>query len=192
MAKKFPIQFISILILFILINTSYYWEGEFGIFTFLIFIILFICFFILSIELIRQLYIASKNDFTEKPRIYLIGFMILCLTLIMIKPTGIINFDKLEGENLLFAQTEGAANCTSTLKIKKDNNKFSYESICFGIEKTKGTYKIIDRIIYFNNYDKSKFNFIYGKIDKNKGFIALYRNKNDPNPFQIPIIEKQK
>ncbi|PZU84957.1 MAG: hypothetical protein DI529_10605 [Chryseobacterium sp.] len=146
----------------------------------------------MSIELIRQVYISSENRFNDKLRNYLIGFMILCLTLIIIKPTGIINFDKLEGENLFFAQAEGAANCTSTLKIKKDNNKFSYESICFGIEKTKGTYKIIDRIIYFDDYDKRKFNFIYGKIDKNKGFIALYRSKNDSNPFQIPIIEKQK
>ena len=192
MLRKFPIQFISVLILFLLINTSYYWEGEFGFLSFLIFIILFIWFCILSIELIRQVYISSENRFNDKLRNYLIGFMILCLTLIIIKPTGIINFDKLEGENLFFAQAEGAANCTSTLKIKKDNNKFSYESICFGIEKTKGTYKIIDRIIYFDDYDKRKFNFIYGKIDKNKGFIALYRSKNDSNPFQIPIIEKQK
>ncbi len=192
MAKKFPIQFISVLILFLLINTSYYWEGEFGIFALIIFFILFVSFFILSIELIRQIYISTKNRFIEKPRNYLIGFMILCLTLIIIKPTGVINFDKLEGENLFFAQAEGAANCTSTLKIKKGNNKFIYESICFGIEKTKGTYKIIDRIIYFDNYDKRKFNFIYGKIDKSKGFIALYRSQNDSNPFQIPIIEKQK
>ncbi|UQB70369.1 hypothetical protein [Epilithonimonas zeae] len=138
MLRKFPIQFISVLILFILINTSYYWEGEFGFLSFLIFIILFIWFCILSIELIRQVYISSENRFNDKLRNYLIGFMILCLTLIIIKPTGIINFDKLEGENLFFAQAEGAANCTSTMKIKKDNNKFSYESICFGIEKTKG------------------------------------------------------
>ncbi|MPT32268.1 MAG: hypothetical protein E2600_11525 [Chryseobacterium sp.] len=190
MIKKFPLQFVSVFVLFLLINTSYYWEGEFGIFTFLIFIVLFILFLILSIELIRQLYISLKNRFNEKLRNHLIVFMILCLTLIIVKPTGIINFDKFGGENLLFAQAEGAANCTSTLKVKKDSNKFSYEIICFGIEKTKGTYKIIDRIIYFDDYDKRKFNFSYGKIDKNKGFIALYRSKNDSLPFQIPIIEK--
>ncbi|MFV0140887.1 hypothetical protein OBK16_13580 [Empedobacter falsenii] len=120
---------------------------------------------------------------------YLLGFMIICLTTIIIKPTGIINFDKLEGENLYFAQTEGAANCTSTLKLK-ETNKFIYESICFGMDKTKGNYEIDKNLIYFKNFDKNKFQFQYGKINVKNNTIDLYRDINDNNPFSIPIINK--
>jgi len=185
--KEYPLQFTLTLILFLIINTSYYWEGEFGIFAFPIFIILFILFFLLCIELIRQIYISIRDKFTEKRRNFLLTFMFITLTLIIIKPTGIINFEKLEGENLYFAQAEGAANCTSTLKLKK-SNKFIYESICFGMERTKGNYIIEKNIIYFKNYDKEEFQFVFGKI--NETTIDLYREKKDKNPFSIPIIKK--
>ena len=124
MIKEYPLQFTLTLILFLIINTSYYWEGEFGIFAFPIFIILFILFFLLCIELIRQIYISIRDKFTEKRRNFLLTFMFITLTLIIIKPTGIINFEKLEGENLYFAQAEGAANCTSTLKLKNQISSY--------------------------------------------------------------------
>lgn len=187
MIKEYPLQFSLTLILFLIINTSYFWEGEFGILTFPIFIILFILFFLLCAELIRQIYISIRDKFAEKRRNFLLVFMIISLTLILIKPTGIINFEKLEGENFYFAQAEGAANCTSTLKLKK-SNKFIYESICFGMEKTKGNYVIDKNTIYFKNFDKDKFQFKFGKISNST--IDLYREKNDKNPFSIPIIKK--
>ena len=189
MIKEYPLQFTTTLILFLLMNLSYFCEGEFGILTFPIFIILFIIFFILFFELIKKIYISTKEKFAKKNRNYLLGFMIICLTSIIIKPTGIINFDKLEGENLYFAQAEGAANCTSTLQLKK-TNKFIYESICFGMDKTKGNYEIDKNLIYFKNFDKNKFQFQYGKINVKNNTIDLYRDKNDKNPFSIPIINK--
>ena len=124
MIKEYPLQFTLTLILFLIINTRHYWEGEFGIFAFPIFIILFILFFLLCIELIRQIYISIRDKFTEKRRNFLLTFMFITLTLIIIKPTGIINFEKLEGENLYFAQAEGAANCTSTLKLKNQISSY--------------------------------------------------------------------
>ncbi|MFT3919554.1 hypothetical protein [Cloacibacterium sp.] len=187
MIKNYPLQFTLTLILFLIMNTSYFWEGEFGIFTIPIFIILFILFFLLLLELIRQIYISIRDKFTEKRRNYLLTFMFIILTLIFIKPRGIINFEKLEGENVYFAQAEGVANCTSTLKLKK-TNKFIYESICFGMEKTKGNYIIKNDSIYFKNFNKNKFQFNFGIINGNS--IKLYRYKNDKNPFIIPIIKK--
>lgn len=63
MIKEYPLQFTLTLILFLIINTSYFWEGEFGILISPIFIVLFMIFFILSIELIRQVYISSRDKF---------------------------------------------------------------------------------------------------------------------------------
>lgn len=191
MIKEYPLQFTLTLILFLIINTSYFWEGEFGILISPIFIVLFMIFFILSIELIRQVYISSRDKFTNKKRNFLLLFMTLSLLLIIIKPTGIINFEKFEGKNLYFAQVKGSANCTSTIKLKQ-NNKFTYESICFGIEKTKGFYEIKNDTIHFKDFDKRKFQFKYGKINSKFNTIDLFREKNDNNPFSIPIIKKLK
>lgn len=187
MLKKYPLQFTLTLVLFLLINTAHFWGGDFGIFAFPIFFLLFILFFLLLIELLRQIYISIRDKFGDKSRNYLLAFMTLCIILIIAKPTGIINFDKLEGENLYFAQSEGAANCTSTLKLKK-SDKFIYESVCFGFDKTKGNYEIKKDSIFFRNFDKRKFQFEFGKIDKKGNNIILYRKKNDKNPYSIPII----
>jgi hypothetical protein len=78
MVKKYPLQFVLTLVLFLTINFSYFWEGEFGIFTFPIFIILFILYFLLSIEFIRQIYISFRDKFFGKTKKYtfsLYGFL---------------------------------------------------------------------------------------------------------------------
>ena len=56
------------------------------------------------------------------------------------------------------------------------------------MERTKGNYIIEKNIIYFKNYDKEEFQFVFGKI--NETTIDLYREKKDKNPFSIPIIKK--
>lgn len=83
--------------------------------------------------------------------------MSLCLLLIIIKPNGLIDFDQFEGTDRIVAQAEGAANCTSRLKLKT-NEKYILESICFGIEKSKGEYKIIKDTIYFKRTTRNSFN----------------------------------
>lgn len=186
--KKFSLQFILTLILFLTINTSYFWEGEFGLLFLIIIVIIFIIYFVLSIEFIRQLYISIKNKFSEKTRNVLLLFMFSCLTLILIKPEGLINFENLlEGENKIFAQAEGAANCTTTLKLNKDE-KFIYENICFGIDRIKGEYKIKNDTVYFNS--RKTLEYEYGIIDKDENIIRLYRNKSDTKFYGLPILKK--
>ncbi len=116
--------------------------------------------------------------------------MLSCLVLIMVKPEGLINFENLlEGEDRFFAQAEGAANCTTTLKLK-DNKKFIYESICFGIKRIKGGYTIINDTVYFNS--RKTFQYTYGIIDKKENIIRLYRSKSDNKPYGIPILRSFK
>lgn len=183
MFKKFPLQIILTTLIFLIINTSYFWESELGILFMFVIILVFIIFFILSIELVRQLYISAKNNFSEKSRNILLIFMISCLVLIVVKPIGIINFENLEGENRIVAQAEGVANCTATLKLKT-NEKFIYEDICFGIDRIKGEYKITNDTIHFKKSRKS-FQYKYGVINKNA--IYLYKNKSDKNSYALSI-----
>lgn len=185
--KKFTLQFTLTSILFLIINTSYFWEGELGLFFLIVVIIAFVIYFLLFIELIRQLYISIRDKFREKKRNILLLFMLICLALVAIKPQGLINFENLlEGGNKIFAQAEGAANCTTTLKLKENQN-FVYESICFGIDRIKGEYKIKNDTVYFNS--RKTLEYKYGIIDKNENLIKLYRNKSDKRPYGIPILK---
>jgi hypothetical protein len=187
MLSQFRLQLTLTLALFLTINMSYFWEGEFGIAFLIIIILLFIIYFLLSIEFIRQLYISVKNKFSEKTRNFLLLLMFSCLVLILIKPKGLINFEKiLDGEDKVLAQAEGAANCTTTLKLK-NNEKFVYESVCFGIDRIKGEYKISNDTIYFKNSRKS-FEYKFGVIDKDENIIKLYKNKSNRNYYGIPIV----
>ncbi|MBW8523128.1 hypothetical protein K0U91_10145 [Chryseobacterium chendengshani] len=154
--KKYSLQLTLTFLLLLLINTSFYWEGDLGILAFPAFFILFIIYFILSIEFIRQVYISFRDKFVDKPRNILLLYMSLCLILIIIKPNGLINFDQLEGEDRIIAHAEGVANCTSRLKLK-DCGKFTFESVCFGFEKSKGEYKIIKDTVYFTKTTRNSF-----------------------------------
>ncbi len=103
------------------------------------------------------------------------------------KPFGLIDFDKLEGENILIAQTEGAANCTSTLKLK-DNFVFKERIVCFGVSEIKGTYKISNDTIYFDysettSPENKKYEFaVVEELEhytENPIALKLYINKTD-------------
>jgi hypothetical protein len=74
----------------------------------------------------------------------------IALTLTFLIPFGLINFDKLEGNNVLVAEKEGAANCMTTLKLK-DDFTFRERSVCFGVTEIKGNFHIENDTIYFDN-----------------------------------------
>lgn len=141
---------ITTIFFFLIVNTTYYWEGKLGLFAFPAFLILVIIFFRLGIALIRQIYFLVKEKFADKKRLINIGLLTLALTLTFLKPFGLIDFDKLEGDNVLIAEREGAANCMTTLKLK-DNFTFSERSVCFGVTETKGNYHLQNDTIFFDN-----------------------------------------
>jgi hypothetical protein len=104
----------------------------------------------LGIALIRQVYLLVKEKFSNKNRLVLIGLLTIALTLTFLIPFGLINFDKLEGNNVLVAEKEGAANCMTTLKLK-DDFTFRERSVCFGVTEIKGNFHIENDTIYFDN-----------------------------------------
>jgi len=141
---------ITTIIFFLLVNTAYYWEGKLGFFVIPALLILGLIYLALGIALIRQIYFWSKEKFKDKTRLINIGVLTAILTLTFLKPSGLIDFDKLEGENVLVAEREGAADCMTTIKFK-DNFTFTERSVCFGITEIRGNYHLQNDTIYFDN-----------------------------------------
>ncbi len=146
---------ITTIIFFLIVNTTYYWEGKLGLFHFPVFLILVVIYFGLGLALIRQIYILIREKFRDKTQLINIGLLTIVLTLTFLKPWGLIDFEKLEGNNVLVAEREGSANCMTTLKLK-DDFTFSERSVCFGVTEITGEYHIQNDTIYFDNVSLSR------------------------------------
>lgn len=133
-----------------MINTTYYWEGKLGLFAIPAFALLVAVYFGLAIALLRQIYFSVKEKFKQNHRFILIGLLSTVLLLTYFKPLGIVDFDKFEGTDILVAEREGAANCLTTLKLK-DDYTFRERIGCFGISEIKGTFRVANDTIYFEN-----------------------------------------
>ncbi|MFA6083063.1 hypothetical protein [Mucilaginibacter sp.] len=188
---KSKLLLVSIL-LFLTINTLYFWEGILGFFAMILPIVLAITFLILTIKVFYQLYLIVKNRFEEKGRIYKTVIVILLLTLITLRPYGIINYSAFEGENLLVAEREGSANCMTTLMLK-ENHKFKMRSVCFGIDEEVGTYSIKNDTIKLNysTFTKRDKNQRFGIIKAAGKSIYLYRSLNDTIPMPLYINKNE-
>ena len=166
------------IIFFTLVNTSYFIEKLPGLWDILIAIITTLGFLVLGIILIGQLYKLFKEKLGDKSRIISTIVLIITLTVTSIFPLGVINYEDLQGEDLLVASLEGVANCQTVLKIKK-NNKFIQTSLCFGVDKWNGTHQIVGDTIKLNYIDTVDLNrkYAYGliKLTENKEYIKIGR-----------------
>lgn len=177
--------YITTIIFFLLVNTTYYWEGKLGLFAIPAFILLVAVYLGLAIALLRQIYFAVKEKFKQSHRFIFIGLLTTVLLLTYFKPLGIVDFDKFEGTDILVAEREGAANCLTTLKLK-DDYTFRERIGCFGISEIKGTYRVANDTIYFDNIELGrqeesfyKFAVIKStKFDNSKIFGDLIRYKD--------------
>lgn len=189
---------ITTIIFFLTINTAYYWEGKLGLFTFLVFLVLVVIYFGLVMAWIRQIYLAIKEKMVDKSRLLLIGLLTTVLALTFIKPYGLVNFDKLEGDNLLIAERKSAANCMITLKLK-DDFTFRERSVCFGVTEIKGNYHFQNDTIYFDNvnvgrHENEFFKFAviepskFNKVDKHFD-LTRYRSLTDTVGHELWITK---
>jgi hypothetical protein len=137
---------------FLIVNTTYFWEGKLGLFAMPTFLILVLVYLGLAIVLLRQLYFVFKEKFADKFRLLTLGLLAAVLSLTFFFPFGVIDFDRLSGDDLLVAQREGAANCMTTFKLKS-NKTFIEKSVCFGVTEIKGNYKLVHDTIYFQNVE---------------------------------------
>lgn len=159
-----------------------------------IMMVLFIGFLILPIVLLVQVGLVINGKFKYKAKNISTSILGFVLLISFFFPYGVVDSSTFEEPNIIWAQYEGVANCTETLKMKKDS-RFSHSSICFGVEEYEGTYKIIGDTIKMKYEGKVPFQskFAYGIIDldsnnlnKNKGKLLYHRDLGDANP--LPMI----
>jgi hypothetical protein len=173
--------------------------GKLGFIAFLFSIVLFVIYIVFVFLLLFQLISSIKERFKNKSRLITIGIVALVLLLIALKPQGVIDFEKLEGRDLLVAQLDGG-NSTITLKLK-DNHRFKYRRVCFGIDDVTGDYIIKGDTIFFKNAslsidEKDFYEFaiiIFSKHTQNKSDAALiiYDDKKDTIGRRLFILKNE-
>ena len=148
----------------------------------------------------RQLFFAFREKFIDKQRLVMIGTLVIVLTVTLLRPNGLINFDRLQGKDLLIAEREGVASCMTTLKLK-ENNTFIERSVCFGVTEHKGKYEVKGDTIFFRYNGKFRHKSGYyefgviQKIDTEKlkylGDLVLYKNFNDSIGYDLWITKNE-
>ena len=146
---------ITIILFFLLVNTSYYWESKLGSFAIPASLLLVGVYFGFLILLLRQIYLAAKEKFKDKQRILIMTLLATVLVVTFFKPDGLISFSRFEGKDILVAWREGVANCITTFKLK-EGRRFIEKRICFGIIEVKGDYTVKNDTIFFENVDPGR------------------------------------
>jgi len=178
---------------FLIVNTSYFWEKDLGLFAMLSFLFIVLYSLIITIVLILQLVKAIKEKFVIRNRIIKLVILSFALLSFYLYPRGIIDFAQFESESLLIASIEGAANCRKTLTLKADNT-FKEKSICFGLTEITGKYRISNDTIYFSLVDLGRneddyYNFAVIAKDSNNrlGEIVRYKDLSDSEGNSLRI-----
>lgn len=164
------------------------------------FLLLALSFVILGVVLLRQIYLAVREKFIDRQRLFIITLMTIVLLLTFLFPGGLVNFDQFEGTNLLIAQREGVANCMTTLKLK-ENNKFIQEGVCFGKTEITGVYRIKEDTIFFDkiSYGRDAKEFYKYAVIKNhkksndgyKGYLELFQTITDTTGVPLLISKNE-
>ncbi len=187
----YRILIISVSLLFLLVNTQHFWEAKLGGFTFPVITFLGLTFIAHCIVLTLQFFLGIKERFQDKSRNITIAVFILLLGLIYLKPRGLINFESLQGKDVLIANREGAANCMTTLKLKEDLT-FKEKSVCFGTSETTGSYALKNDTIYFHNIQPTRNSSGFYKFALiNRTEISLYESTNDSLPLKLFVTKNE-
>lgn len=93
-------------------------------------------------------------------------------------------------EDILVAEMGSDANCTTTLRLKKDAT-FNETSFCFGLNRITGYYQKRNDTIWFNSTNKYYQFGIIGPtaFDSTNVYINLYKNRNDTLPYFLKLAK---
>lgn len=181
------------------IYTFFLWADGVGfVWLALISIALFLSFLCLGICLVGNIALGIKEKFKDKQRNIITVALSLVLAVAYFQPFGLLTADRFEGKDLFIAQREGSANCMTVLKLK-ENNTFFDQTVCFGIDRLKGNYRIERDTIYFYNVelardDKRYYEFAViqksdGNSDSYLGELVRYKNRNDTTATALWIVK---
>ncbi|RFZ94518.1 hypothetical protein D0C36_02940 [Mucilaginibacter conchicola] len=187
---KSKLLFFSVLV-FLIVNTLYFWEGALGGFNMLLWPFLAIVVTVLFFGALRQLYFAAKEHFKNKQRLYKACLVLLLLALIALRPYGIINYSDFESKSVLIAGREGVANCTTTLMLKQ-NGRFKMRNICFGIDDEIGLYTINKDTIKFSNPSSRNTNrYDYAVLDSTKRNLIFKKGNKVVPPTILAVVHNE-
>lgn len=177
---------LSVLFL-VLINTAYWWEGWLSFVAMFAILFLAVCFLASVILIFVQLVQLIRIRFRDRPKV--ISMIISCVVALLVGffPRGMINWDEIEGHNLLVASQESTANCTITIKLK-ENNRFIEKNVCFGVTTTRGTYTLEGDTVFFNSAGDYEYGVLHRdeKTDTIAGMM-VYRNKADTSGYPLSV-----
>jgi len=167
------------LVCFIGVNTSYFWDTLSGILFMVLSLVFFVTMPVLFILLCRQIYIVIRDKFADKQRVYSVISVAILLALMVYRPSGIIDFEKMEGKSVLSAWRGGTAGCRYYLKLTA-GHKYYAKQVCFGIERFEGTYTVHNDTIRFKPSSLIRNNEYYdfGIIKNDAGQTGKYGNAN--------------
>ena len=194
--RKYRFLIISTVVLFLMINTQYYWKGLISDLDWALTLLCLIAFLVLLICLLYQLFLMFKERFKNRPRVYTVLAIGALLVLIFTKPSGIIDFEKLEGREMFTAWQEGVDGCGVGL-ILKENEVFYMKSNCFGIEdKMRGAYAIQNDTIKLKfstlkGFTKQYEYGVYKPANNITSEVLLYASKKDTMPYRLTIFKNE-
>lgn len=189
------------ILFFLTLSTSYYWEGKLGLITFPVFIILVIIYLGLGISLFRQIHLFIKEKYAVKSRLINIWTITLVLMLTFSKPFVflknyfLMEFVGIESGNVLVANRYCESKRIETFKLKS-NFTFSEKNVCYGVSEVRGTYRISNDTIFFENVKRGKqedIQYEFGVIEEletyteHKYALNLYKNRDDNTGFYYYI-----
>lgn len=158
-------------------------------------------FFRFVVRIYSSVYACFDRSYTNRQRVYVTCWSAFVLITAFVRPTGLIDFDRLEGENIIIAEYEGVANCTTTLKLKK-NNKFVLKKICFGTSDVKGTYTQVNDTVFFKDVkyfaDEKEWFYDFALIERKEwmlyekkylGSVTLYKDRADTLGYALYITD---
>lgn len=192
--SKYQRHYIFAGLFFLLVQSTYFWEKELGIFTMLSFVLMALAFLCLGLLLLREVYLAVRDRGKDQKSLYFIVVLSVLLGLTIRYPNGLIDYSKFEPPTVLKAEGEGTANCRTTLNLSADHT-FVERTICFGIGETRGTYFIKNDTIFFENvrlarHQKTYPAFALLKIQPvgEQDFGRLYRPDEQANNPRAGLV----
>ncbi|MEL6822724.1 MAG: hypothetical protein AAFP70_13255 [Calditrichota bacterium] len=123
----------------------------------------------------------------------------ILLTLIAIKPNGLISLNTLYGEDVLIAGNKREANCTTTLQLKSKGH-FRYRDVCFGISDFTGNYVLRNDSLFFFNisppffHDDSFYKFAILEpfpTPRRVEILMLFKSKNDEHGYPLKVFKNE-
>lgn len=152
---------VAALLLFIVVNTRYFWEAKVSILLFPIWLLIIVSGLIIFILTLHKTISFLKQKEKNRKTIATLFSLALLLCLLIKYPEGIVDFQKYEPTTTLKAYREGVGGSGDMLYLREDST-FLNRFVMFGINEQKGSYRIANDTIFFNC---DEINLDYGLID---------------------------